>query len=152
MNKNIIGILMLLGMALFSAVPIASASGHDIGVIAYPVERSLNFNNPPATISFEVAIFNLGCYTETGISLIIQEPRTGKTLYYNENQVPSLDSWHESRFIIDIPVSEIDPPAPGNRWTTEDFHFTSIQDAYYLDWETWNNYHSVTMKVKPPRK
>ncbi len=151
MNKKSIGVLMLLNIVLLSAAPMASAGSHDIGVVAYSVDRSLDFNKPHS-MTFKISIFNLGCYTETGISLIIQEPRTGKTLYYNENQVPSLDSWRESRFIIEIPASEIDPPAPGNRWTTEDFHFTAIQDAYYLDWETWNNYDSVTVEVKPPRK
>ncbi len=151
MNKKIISVLTILLLSIIIATP-ASAYQRDVGVIAESNTQSIDFNHPPAFVRFTVSIFNLGCETETGISLIIQQPRTGKTLYYNPVQVESLLSWTQRVFVIDIPVSDLDVPPAGNRWVVEYFDFYAYQDGYpWYDWYNWNNVDTVKVKVKPPR-
>ncbi len=170
MRTKIIAILVLMNITLLSAVPIVSAEDpycpswyRNVNVGASISPDSIDFNSinkkgAPTDITFMVDIVNCGCENETDVSLLIQETSSGKTLYYNPEQISFFTwtninglTWYET-YEITIPISELTLPPVGSQWVDMDFVVTVLQKDWQLDYDLSNNMRTATIKVKPPRK
>lgn len=151
---KVIGILTLLAVSLL--VPVnAECNCHNVGITTTvePVRLHEGLKNAPQDLTFHVMIYNSGNYVEEGISLKIVEQRTGKTLYYNPEQVFLLPEYGDVKFDIIVPVDQLSGYDCGlisnNGWETETYIVSAYQKAFIYDCWGFDNWENVYVKVKP---